>query len=218
MKTPRPLLVTLAALAAPALVAAAPATRPASRPSPAAAAIAADADATAGIAKLRADLIDSYNKGDLDRLLSHLEPDAVVTWQNGEVCHGPAEVRAYYQKMLVGPGRVAQQVTVEPVVDGRNLYTGWSISQGHLNDHYVLADGKAFAFDSRFTAVLHHTKGAWRVAAFHASVDAFDNPVVGLAARRVGTIAGVAAGGAGVAVGLIVGLLLGRRRRRPDVQ
>ncbi len=210
MTTPRLTLIAVAALT----LAAAPARRPTSRPTTAAAAIAAEADAVAGIARLRADLVDSYNKGDLDRLLSHLEPDVVVTWQNGQVCHGPAEVRAFYDRMLSGPGRVAQSVTVDPVVDGRNLYTGWSVSYGHLNDRYVLSDGKSFAFDSRFSAVLHHQRGAWKVAEFHASVDAFDNPVLGIAERKVGGIAGGAGAAAGLIAGGAIGLLIGRRRRR----
>ena len=35
----------------------------------------------------------------------------VVTWQNGEVSHGTAGVRAYYDKMMKGDRPVVKQVT-----------------------------------------------------------------------------------------------------------
>src|SRR3954451_13129626 len=62
-----------------------------------------DADPLAAINRLRAEMIDAFNKGDVDRLMSHVDPDVVATWQNGEVCRGPAAVRAYYDKMMTGP-------------------------------------------------------------------------------------------------------------------
>jgi hypothetical protein len=46
------------------------------------------------IAPLRDGLIDSFNKGNIDRLLTFLDPDVVVTWQNGEVCEGTVAVKA----------------------------------------------------------------------------------------------------------------------------
>jgi len=32
---------------------------------------------------LRDDVLDAFNKKDLDRLLGHVHPNVVVTWQNG---------------------------------------------------------------------------------------------------------------------------------------
>ena len=45
------------------------ATRPVTEPDP-----------LKAIGVLREELVDAFNMGDLDRLLSHLDPDAVVTW------------------------------------------------------------------------------------------------------------------------------------------
>src|SRR5687768_7568078 len=62
-----------------------------------------DPDPTSAINKLRTELVDAFNKADVERLLSHLDGDVVVTWQNGEVSRGPGGVREYYQKMMSGP-------------------------------------------------------------------------------------------------------------------
>src|SRR5215207_7681082 len=110
----------------------------------AAAASVSTADPTEAITLLRQELIDSFNKGDLDRLLSHLDPDVVITWQNAEVCRGPGDVRAYYAKMMTGPERRVEKVSSDPKVDGRHVYGDWAVSWGRMNDHFVLTDGSDF--------------------------------------------------------------------------
>ncbi len=61
-----------------------------------------DADPMAAINSLRSELVDSFNKGDLDRLLSHLDPDVVVTWQNGEVrAHASARITATFAREVL---------------------------------------------------------------------------------------------------------------------
>ena len=158
--------------------------------------------------------MDSFNKGEVDRLLSHLDPDVVVTWQNGEVCRGPQAVRAFYERMMVGPDRVVRRISCNPTVDDRHVYDGaWAVSWGNMHDEFELNDGSSFRFDSRFTATIARRGDAWKVVAFHASVNAFDNPILGIAARKVGTWAGAGGGVAGLAVGAIIGLILGKRRR-----
>jgi hypothetical protein len=51
-------------------------------------AAATDPEVEQEITKLREGLVDSFNHGDIDRLLTFLDTNAVVTWQNGEVCEG----------------------------------------------------------------------------------------------------------------------------------
>jgi ketosteroid isomerase-like protein len=176
-----------------------------------------EADPTAAITALRGELVDSFNKGDVDRLLSHLDPDVVATWQNGEVCRGPEAVRAYYNKMMAGPDRIVAKLSSNPVVDDRHVYGDWAVSWGNLHDAYELTDGTTFKFDSRFTATIARRGAEWKVTSFHASVSAFDNPVLKIAAKKAATWAGVAAGVIGVGVGLVAGLLIRRRRTRTGV-
>jgi ketosteroid isomerase-like protein len=172
------------------------------------------ADPMQAINRLRQELIDSFNKGEVDRLLSHLDPDVVVTWQNAEVCRGPEAVRAYYDRMMTGPDRIVAKVTANPAVDDRHIYEGdWAVSWGNMHDHFELTDGKSLQFDRRFTATIARRGEAWKVTSFHVSINAFDNPILKIVGRKVGTWAGVIGGVVGIVIGIIVGRMLGGRRR-----
>jgi ketosteroid isomerase-like protein len=171
-------------------------------------------DPTAAITALRNELIDSCNKGDLPRLLSHLDDDVVVTWQNGEVCRGPAAVKAYYDKMMTGPNKIVAAIHADPKVIGRHVYGDWAVSWGEMNDHFTLTDGRDLPLNSRFTSTIARRGDAWKVTSFHVSVNAFDNPILGYAARKGATWAGVIAGVVGLLVGVLAGWVLARRRRK----
>ena len=175
-------------------------------------ATAADADALSGINALRTELVDAFNKSDIDRLISHLDPGVIVTWQNGEVSHGPDGVKAYYNKMMNGPNHIVQELSADPTVEERHIYGDWAVSCGNLHDEYKLTDGKSFKFDSRFTATIAKRGAEWKVVAFHASVNAFDNPILRIAAGKAATFAGIAAGLFGILIGMLVGRL-GRRKQ-----
>jgi ketosteroid isomerase-like protein len=172
-----------------------------------------EADPAAAIGALRTELVEAFNKGDVDRLLSHLDPDVVVTWQNGEVCRGPAQVRAYYDRMMSGPQRIVKSLSCNPVVDDRHVYGDWAVSWGNLHDSYVLNDGSEFRFDSRFTASIARRGDAWKVTSFHASVNAFNNPILGIAAKKGATWAGAIAGLLGLLIGAALAFALTRRNR-----
>src|SRR5207302_1493440 len=91
-----------------------------------------------------------------------------------------------------------------------------AVSWGNLHDSYVLNDGSDFKFDSRFTATIARRESSlgsvWKVTSFHASVNAFDNPVLGIAAKKVGTWAGMIAGVVGLGIGAAIGFGVGRRK------
>jgi ketosteroid isomerase-like protein len=185
---------------------------PTTRPTSAAAAVTAD-DPTQAIGLLRQELIDLFNKGDLDRLLSHLDPDVVITWQNGEVCRGPAAVRAYYDKMMKGTDRRVEKVSADPKVDDRHVYGDWAVSWGSMNDHFTLSDGSELAMNSRFTATIARHGEVWKVTSFHASVNAFDNPILGYAAKKAGMWSLVIGVVIGLLIGAVGGILIARRGR-----
>lgn len=161
---------------------------------------ATDPEVEQEITKLREGLVDSFNHGDIDRLLTFLDTNAVVTWQNGEVCEGAAAVKAYYDRMMKGDHPVVVKVTSDPKVLGRHIQGDWCVSWGDLNDHFTLSDGRDLPLNSHFTATIAKRGDHWMVAAFHVSVNAFDNPITVLAVKKVSLIAGIA--------GLIVGILL----------
>jgi ketosteroid isomerase-like protein len=162
-------------------------------------------DPAVAIGALRNELIDSFNKGEVDRLLSHLDPDVVVTWQNGEVCRGPAQVKAYYDKMMTGPDRVVQSVSSDPKVADRHIYGDWAVSWGEMNDHFKLTDGSDLSMGSRFTATIARRGDTWKVTSFHASVNAFDNSILDLYVRKTALWSSVVAGFIALVAGLAVG-------------
>jgi hypothetical protein len=97
-------------------------------------------EATVAITALRENLISSFRKGDIDGILSHLDPSVVVTWQNGEVCNGPEEVKAFYRRTMTGDKPIVREIKSDPKVLGRHVYGDWAVSWGNLGDHFVLND------------------------------------------------------------------------------
>ena len=67
-------------------------------------------EAGAAITKLREGLVASFKTGDIDGIITHLDKDVVVTWQNGEVCRGPEAVKAYHTRMMTGDKRIVREV------------------------------------------------------------------------------------------------------------
>lgn len=169
-------------------------------------------DPLKAIALLRGELIDSFNKRDIDRLVSNLDPDVIVTWQNGEVCRGPQAVRDYYNRMIAGPDPVVVNFSSDPVVADRHVYGDWAISWGNLHDQYELKDGDKFTLNSLFTATIARRGDAWKVVSFHASINAFDNPILGIVAKKSAVWSGIIAAIVGVIVGVVAGRILGRRK------
>lgn len=164
------------------------------------------------ITRLREGLVNSFNQDDIDELLTFLDTNAVVTWQNGEVCEGRAAVKAYYERMMKGDHPVVSKVTAEPEILGRHLQGDWAVSWGNLNDRFVLTDGRELPLNSRFTTTIARRGDLWQVTAFHVSVNAFDNPILGLALKKVAWIVGGAALIVGIVVGLVASRILGRRK------
>jgi ketosteroid isomerase-like protein len=169
-------------------------------------------EVTAAITQLRDGLVDSFNKSDLNRLLTYLDPEVIATWQNGEVTRGQEGVRAYYEKMMSGDGRVVREVTLAPEVLGRQFHGDWVVSWGTLHDQFTLMDGGVLPLDSHFTIVMARRGDRWLVTAYHASVNAFDNPVLALAVGKTGRWVGVGAGLFGVLAGFLLARLAGRKR------
>jgi len=167
-------------------------------------------EAEQAITRLREGLVDSFNKGDIDRLVTYLDTNAVVTWQNGEVCEGTTAVKAYYDRMMKGDHPVVSKVSAEPKVLGRHVQGDWAVSWGDLNDNFVLTDGRQLPLNSHFTATIAKRGDKWLVSSFHASVNAFENPITALAVKKISLIGGVG----GLVVGAIVGLVAASLLRR----
>ena len=172
----------------------------------------AEDPAHAELRALRDSLVDAVNKRDLTRLLSHLHPDVVVTWQDAEVSRRHDGVRAYLTRMLEGPDRIVDEFATTPSVDELTILYGGDtgISFGSSLDHFKLRSGQSLDVRSRWSATLVRQDGRWLIASFHASVNMFDNPLLA-GMRRLVYGAGLIA----LIVGLAIGWFIGRRRARP---
>jgi len=162
------------------------------------------------IGQMRQGLLDAFTKKDVDKMLTYLHPDIVITWQDGSVTKGKDEFKTYYAKMMTGPDAIVDSITATPVVEGRTINGDTAISFGHMGDTFKLKDGMEFHLDSRFSAWLVRDNGKWLVRGFHLSGNIFDNDVQKIYIRKTATWTGIAAG----AIGLVLGLLIGRAMRR----
>jgi ketosteroid isomerase-like protein len=163
---------------------------------------------------LRADVLDAFNRKDLDGLLKHVHPNVVVTWQNAEVSRGHAGIRDYYNKMMLGPNRVVETATAAVEVDELTILYGDrnGLAFGSLDEDFTLTNGMAFRLPNRWTAHLVNEHGRWLISGFHISSNLFDNPVMGIAVKRTAYWAVGIAVPAGVVLAFFI--LWGARRFR----
>jgi len=170
-------------------------------------------DEMKAIDDLRTGLVDALNRRDWDKVMTYLDNDIVVTWTNAEVSHGPAEVRAYCERMMSGPNAIVASASAAPVIEGRKLYgDNVLISYGTLGDKFKLNDGTEFTLNSRFSSLLVKENGAWHLKGFHASADVFDNPVQTIVVKKTAMWSGIIGGLIGLILG-IIGSMFFRRKK-----
>ncbi|HYI12878.1 MAG TPA: nuclear transport factor 2 family protein [Thermoanaerobaculia bacterium] len=172
-----------------------------------------DAAVHNALRQLKATMEKALNERDLDTIVANVDPNVVFTTMNGDVCRGPNEIRAYFDKMLRAPGHIVKDVKVSFEVDRlTTLYGGdTGIAVGSSKDHYELNDGQTFDIAGRWTCTMVRSGDRWVVSAFHYSADIFRNPIVDRYKKAI-TQAGAAAGMAALVIGLVVGWFLARRR------
>ncbi len=164
--------------------------------------------------KLRDDILAAIDRNDFDAILPHLHPNVVFTPMNGEVCRGPQEIRAYFDKMLNGPDAIVKSIHLDVEVDRlTDLYGETGLAFGSSNDHYTLKNGMEFPVQTRWTCALVRENGKWLITAFHGSANVFDNPILTREKQATKLLWGGIALVAGVLLGAFAGIAIGRRRR-----
>ena len=190
-----------------------PAQEPAAAPAPEPAAPSPEA-LHDELRKLRDDMLAAIGRNDFDAILPHLHPNVVFTPMNNEVCRGPEEIRAYFDKMLKGPDAIVKSVRFEVEVDRlTDLYGDTGVAFGTSNDHYTLSNGMDFPVQTRWTCHLVRENGRWLISAFHASANVFDNPILAREKQAAQLKWGGFALVAGALIGALVGVAIGRRQR-----
>lgn len=159
---------------------------------------------------VRDELLDAINKGDIERQLTYLQTNVVMTALNTEVSRGREGVRAYFNKMTTGPKRVVESFSAEVNVDELTILYGGDtgIAFGSAVQHYKLTNGVKLDAKTRWTATFVKEDGRWLIASLHASANLFDNPLLTMTKRTA-----YWAGGGGLVAGLLIGILLARKRK-----
>lgn len=161
---------------------------------------------------LRDGFIDAVNKNDIERQLTFLHTNVVVTWHNAEVSRGHEGVRAYYERLMKGPQKMVEAFSADVKVDeltalhGENAGIAW----GSSVEHFKLTNARSFDLAGRWTATLIRENDKWLIASLHLSTNIFDNAIITMMKDRVMMLA--------IAVllfGLLVGGFIGWRLRRP---
>ena len=168
-------------------------------------------------------ILEAWKRRDIDALLSHVDRDVVVTWQNGTVSRGPEAIRKFYEEMLVGEGSVLSGVESTLEVDDLSILHGMdtAIAFGTIHDDVsfkrtasaaFIGAGSKLGLDSRWTATLVRKAGEWKLASYHVSANIFSNPVLALGAKAAGRVAGIGGFAVGAVLALLVGWLVWRRK------
>jgi uncharacterized protein (TIGR02246 family) len=163
--------------------------------------------------QLKATMTKALNERDLDAIVANVDPNVVFTTMNGDVCRGPDQIRAYFDKMLTAPGHIVKNVTVSFEADAlTTLYGGdTGIAIGSSKDHYELTNGNTFDINGRWTCTMVRNGDRWVIAAFHYSANVFENPIVD-GYRKAIWMVGAGAALVALLLGLILGRILGKRK------
>jgi ketosteroid isomerase-like protein len=167
---------------------------------------------------VREEFLAAFRKQDFEAVLALLDENIVLTAQDGKELksiRSRTGVRDYLDRMLVGPNRGIQSMTITPTVDELSvLHNGdTAIATGSSLDHYKLSDGNEFDLQTRWSVTLVDKEGKWLIANLHVSTNLFDNPVIS-AVSRAATWVAVGVGVVALLVGFGGGMLMYRNRSR----
>src|ERR1041385_2837336 len=125
---------------------------------------------------LRDGFLDAMNRGDMERELTFLHTNVVITWHNAEVSRGRDGVRAYYNRLTSGPQKLLEKFSAEINVDDLILHDdNTGVSFGSSLEHLQFTNGRTFDLKGRWTATLVREDGKWLIASLHVSTNVFDN-------------------------------------------
>jgi len=154
----------------------------------------------------------AINAQSVDRMVMQMAPDATVTWLNGEVSRGHAEIKGYYERMVKGEKRILDKYTTAAKVSAPARFFGGgevAVADGTTEDEFFPVARGPFRLSSNWTSTSAKIDGQWKVVGLHLSSNVFTNPLMDEAKSAVWyTATGCLAGG------FVLGWLTARIRRR----
>lgn len=154
---------------------------------------------------------DSINSQSLERMSKQMDDNATVVWANGEVSRGPAEVLAYYDRMVKGKDRILEKYMTHAKLNGhaRFLADDIAVADGTMEDEFYPIIRGPFRMSSKWTTTVQKINGEWKVISLHLSSNVFNNVLLDEAKTALAYTAG-----GGLVAGAIIGWILGRRSRK----
>ena len=128
---------------------------------------------------LRDALVTAIEKQDIIEMTKYVTPDVVVTWQNGEVCHGVDELKEFFARMQGGQDKAWRGYKVPPTADKLTVLYGGDggVAAGYHVGTFMIA-GKELELKNRWTATVVKRDGRWVVASYHVSMNVLDNALL----------------------------------------
>ncbi|MEP7351893.1 MAG: hypothetical protein ABI824_01545 [Acidobacteriota bacterium] len=145
---------------------------------------------------------NSINSQSLEHMAQQMDATVTVVWANGEVSRGPAEVLAYYDRM-VGKDRILTKYMTSAKLNGHARFLGdgtVAIADGTMEDEYFPVVRGPFRLSSKWTTTAAKINGEWKIVGLHLSANVFNNDLLDEAKKALMYV-----GGGGVVLGILVG-------------
>jgi ketosteroid isomerase-like protein len=145
----------------------------------------------------------AINSGNYDAMLPVLSENLRITPINQEFLSNRKEVSTYFNKWF-GKGGYLKKLEISFTPDALTELSSdktWGLVWGKGKEDYILADGRKFELQTRWTAVaVKEADGHWRIRSIHVGTNFLDNPILSMAENSA-KYAGIG--------GLVIGLLAG---------
>jgi ketosteroid isomerase-like protein len=155
----------------------------------------------------------AINAQDIEGIVAQMSPDCTVTWWNAEISRGHDEIRAYYQRMVKGEGRIISKYTTQAKLGAHARFVGSgadvALADGSMEDEFFPIIRGPFKLNSRWSATAAKAGGEWKIVNLHLSSNVFTNTLISELTRAIWM-----AGSAAFAIGGLAGWFLGRHAKK----
>ena len=107
---------------------------------------------------------NSINSQSLERMSQQMDDSVTVVWANGEVSRGPAEVLAYYDRMVKGKDRILTKYMTSAKLHGHARFLGdgnVAIADGTMEDEFFPVIRGSFKLRSKWTTTIARINCEW---------------------------------------------------------
>jgi ketosteroid isomerase-like protein len=133
----------------------------------------ADHDA---LRKLKADAVTAVNTRDYAAMQKFMHQPFMATLVTQDSFTDSGKLKDYFESLYTRDSLRMKEVSIAAEADELSqIYQGtFAVNKGSTKEHYVLADGRSFDLDGRWTAVSIKDNGEWKLLAVHTG----DNPIL----------------------------------------